>query len=96
MSSCYFSPLSHYTRNAVFKDVRAFPVDRFFLNLYSSQVMSYLCQKCKKRKKVGVTDFVSGIKRAENHLILKIQHGLQGFTVKNIECESKEANNLIG
>jgi len=40
---------------------------------------------------MGATVFVSEIKRVENDLILKIQHGLQGFTVKNIECESKEA-----
>jgi len=39
---------------------------------------------------MGVTDFVSGIQRVENDLILKIQHGLQGYIVKNIECESKE------
>jgi len=44
----------------------------------------------KKRKKRGVSDFVSGIQRVENDLILKIQHGLQGYIVKNIECESKE------
>jgi len=56
--------------------------------------MSYLCQKCKK--KIGVTYFVSEIKRVENDLILKIQHGPQGFIVKNIECESKEANDLTG
>ena len=37
--------------------------------------MSYLCQKWKN--KMGVTDFVSEIKHVENHLILKIQHGLQ-------------------
>jgi len=45
---------------------------------------------------MGVTDLVSQIKRVEHYLILKIQHGLQGFIVKNIECESKEANDLIG
>ena len=43
---------------------------------------------------MGVTDFVSEIKRLENDLILKIQHGLQGFIVKNIEGESTEANDL--
>jgi len=53
-------------------------------------------QKKKKKKKMGVTDFVSGLKRVENYLIFKIQHGLQGFIVKSIECESKEANDLIG
>jgi len=45
---------------------------------------------------MGVTDFVSGIKCVENDLSLKIQHDLQGYVVKNIECESKEANDLIG
>ena len=41
-----------------------FPVDRFFLNFYSSQIMSYLCQKCKN--KMEVNDFVSEIKHVEN------------------------------
>ena len=50
MSLCYFSPVSYYTRNAVFKDVRAkIFQDRFFLNFYGSQMMSYLCQKCKNK-----------------------------------------------
>jgi len=53
-------------------------------------------RKRKRNKKMGVIDFVSGIKRVENDLILKIQHGLQGFIVKNIESELKEANDLIG
>jgi len=59
--------------------------------------MSYLCQKCKK--KLGVPVFVSEVKRVENYpdfekLVHAIQHGLQGFIVKNIEGESTEANNL--
>ena len=59
--------------------------------------MSYLCQICKK--KLGVTVFVSEIKRAENYpdfekLSHIIEHGLQGFTVKNIKGESTEANDL--
>jgi len=45
---------------------------------------------------MGVTEFVSEIKYVKNYLILKIQHGLQGFIVKDIECESKEANDLTG
>ena len=54
--------------------------------------MSYLCQKCKKLR---VTVFVLDINRVENYpdfdkLAHKIQHGLQWFTVKNIEGESKE------
>jgi len=53
--------------------------------------MSYLCQKC--------TIFVSDMKRAENYPDFDrsahvIQHGLQGFIVKNIEGESTEANDL--
>ena len=55
--------------------------------------MSYLYQKCKS---IGVTDFVSEIKRVENYpdfekLAPVIHHGLQGFIVKNIEGESTEA-----
>jgi len=58
--------------------------------------MSYLCQKCKK-KKLRVTVFVSDIKRVENYpdfdkLAHVDQHGLQWFMVKNIEGESTEAN----
>jgi len=57
--------------------------------------MSYLCEKCKK-KKLGVTKFVSEKKHVENSpdfekLAHVIQHGLQGFIVKNIEGESMEA-----
>ena len=59
--------------------------------------MSNLCQKCKK--KVRVTIFVSDIKCVENYpdfykLAHIIQHGLQGFIVKNFDGESREANNL--
>jgi len=59
--------------------------------------MSYLFQRCKK--KLGVTDFVSEIKRVENYpdfekLAHVIQHRLQGFKVKNIEGDSTEANDL--
>ena len=36
-----------------------------FLNFYYIQIMSYLGQKCKKN--MGVTDFVSKIKRVENY-----------------------------
>ena len=48
---------------------------------------------------MGVTDFVSEIKRVENYpdfekLAHVIQHGLQGFIVKNIEGESSQANDL--
>ena len=51
------------------------------------------------QKKFGVADFVSEIKRVENSpdfekLAHVIQHGLRGFIVKNIECESTEANDL--
>ena len=48
---------------------------------------------------MGVTNFVLEIKRVENYhdfqkLALVIQHGLQGFIVKNVEGESKETNDL--
>jgi len=51
------------------------------------------------QKKLGVTVFVSDIKRVENYpdfekLAHVIQHGLQWFIVKNIEGESTEANDL--
>ena len=60
--------------------------------------MSYLCQKCKK-KKLGVTVFLSEIKCVENYLDFEklahiIQHCLQWFIVKHMEGESTEANNL--
>ena len=58
--------------------------------------MSYLCQKCKKnwgspssfeiKRVVNYTDF-----EKLSHII---EHGLQGFIVKNIEGESTEANDL--
>ena len=49
--------------------------------------------------KLRVTVFVSDIKRVENYpdfdkLVHVIQHGLQGFIVKNIKGESTEANDL--
>jgi len=52
-----------------------------------------------QKKKSGITDFVSEIKRVENYpdfekLAHVIQHGPEGFIVKNIECESTEANDL--
>ena len=51
-------------------------------------------------KKLGVTVFVSEIKRVVNYtdfekLSYIIEHGLQGFIVKNIEDESTETNNLV-
>ena len=56
--------------------------------------MSYLCQECKK---IGVTVLVSEIKRVVNYTDFEklphiIEHGLQGFIVKNIEGESTEEN----
>jgi len=52
-----------------------------------------------QKKKLGVTDFVSELKRVENYpdfekLAHVIQHGPQGFIVKDIEGESTEANDL--
>ena len=51
------------------------------------------------QNKLGVTVFVSEIKRVENYpdfekLAHIIHYGLQGFIVKNIEGESAEANDL--
>ena len=51
------------------------------------------------QKKLGVTVFVSEIKRVENYTDFEklshvIEHGLQGFIVKNIEDESTGANDL--
>ena len=51
------------------------------------------------QKKLGVTVFVSDIKRVENYpdfdkLARVIQHVLQWFIVKNIDGESTEANDL--
>ena len=46
---------------------------------------------------LGVTDFDSEIKRVEDYPDFHshvIQHGLQGFIVKNIEGESTEANDF--
>ena len=48
---------------------------------------------------MGVTAFVSEIKRVLNYTDFEklshiIEHGLQGFIVKNIEGESTEANDL--
>ena len=58
-------------------------------------------KKQKKNKKMGITYFVSEIKRVKNYpdfqkLAHVVQHALQGFIVKNIESESTEANDLRG
>ena len=51
------------------------------------------------QKILGVTVFVSEIKRVVNYTDFEklshiIEHGLQGFIVKNIEGESTEAKDL--
>ena len=51
------------------------------------------------QKKLGVTVFVSEIKRVVNYTDFEklshiIEHGLPGFIVKNIQSESTEANDL--
>ena len=51
------------------------------------------------KKKLGVTVFISEIKRVVNYTDFEklphiIEHGLQGFIVKNIEGESTEENDL--
>ena len=77
-----------------FKDFRAniFHSIDFFKVLLQSELLGPEMQK-----KLGVTVFVSDIKRVENYpdfdkLAQVIQHSLQGFIDKNIEGESKEAN----
>ena len=58
--------------------------------------MSYLCQKCKK--KLGVTVFVSEIKRVVNYTDFEshiIEHGLQRFIVKNIEGEENDLSHIL-
>jgi len=60
--------------------------------------MSYLCQKCKK--KLGVTVFVSDIKRFENYpdwdkLAHVIQHGLQGLKVKISKVNQRRQTILV-
>ena len=56
-------------------------------------------QKKKLKKKVRVTVFVSEINLVGNYPDLEklahvIQHGLQGFIVKNIGAERAETNSL--
>ena len=51
------------------------------------------------QNKLGVTVFVSDIKRVVNYTDFEklshiIEHGLEGFIVKNIEGESTEAIDL--
>ena len=51
------------------------------------------------QKKLGVTIFVSEIKRVVNYTDFEklphiIEHGLPRFIVKNVEGESTEANDL--
>ena len=55
--------------------------------------MSYLCQKCKK---IGGHQLRFRDKACWKlpWLAHVIQHGLQGFMVKNIESESAEVNDL--
>ena len=52
-----------------------------------------------KKKKMGVTVFVSEIKRLVNYTDFEklshiIEHGLQGLIVKNIEREPTDVNDL--
>ena len=83
------------------------PVDGFvFINFRCIEITSSgLCQECKKeklkkkKKELGVTDCFR-VKRVENYpdfetLVHVIQHGLQGFIVKNIRGESTEAKHFL-
>jgi len=63
--------------------------------IYRLEVYSIL----QTAKTLGVTDFVSKIKRVENYpnfgkMAHVIQHGLQGFIDKYIEGERTDANGL--
>ena len=56
--------------------------------------MTYFCQKCKKN-----WGSPTSFQRVKNYPDLEklahvIQHGLQGFIVKNIEGETTEANDF--
>ena len=73
-----------------------FAVDRFYLKHFL-QADNELLVRPEMQKKLGVTVFVSEIKRVVNYtekLSHIIEHRLQGFIVKNIEGESTEPNDL--
>ena len=68
---------------------RKFSSQLFFLTFYCSQVMSYMCQKCKTS--CGSTNFISEMKHVENYqyfekLTCVHQHGLQGFYLKDVHA----------
>ena len=77
-SSCYV----HVHVHGIFRSID-------LLNVYCSQIMNYLCQKCKKKKKKIATDFISEVKRVENYpgfeknMAHVIQQSLQEFIAKN-------------
>ena len=84
-----------------FKDVRA----KIFQSIEFFNFFKILLQAENEllvpemQKKLGVTVFVSEIKRVVNYTDFEklshlIEHGLQRFKVKNIEGDSKEANDL--
>ena len=71
----------------------ASPVSQFLLQVDNELLVP------KMQKKLGVTVFVSGIKRVVNYTDFRklshiIEHGLEGFIVENIKGESTEANDL--
>ena len=79
-----------------FKDVRAKILQStdFLFFFHCSQIVSYLCQKCKK---IGSYPLRFRNKTCGKYLDFDklahvILHGLQGFIVENIEGESTEAN----
>ena len=62
--------------------------------------MSYLCQKCKKNKKLGVTVFFLEIKRVLNYTDFEklphvIEHGLQRFIVKISKVSQRRKTILV-
>ena len=86
-------------RNRALKDVRAkFFQSIEFFKIFLLQADNELLVP-EMQKKLEVTIFVSEIKRVVNYTDFEklshiIEHGLQGFIVKNIEGESTEANDF--
>ena len=74
--SCFWFHVGFYV--ACLVCAKIFHVLDFFFNFYCSQIMNYLCQKCKKfremQKNLGVTSF-QGIQRVESYPDFEIKFG---------------------
>ena len=93
--SCFQALISQ-----LLKDVRAKIFQSIDFLKFLPQSDNELLVSEMQKKKLGVTDFVSEMKRMENYpdfekLAHVVQHGLLGFIVKNIEGESTQANDHI-